>query len=256
MPVLSNTVLDDPLILDGNNSFMGGQVSASRANLIAPDTYSEGKNIDLDDFGNAVTRRGAKLEIGYLIWENVDAKWEDETTPWEGLVAPVTSVGYFDTGSNEYIVVADGSNYLKATTESGVFTLLTAATYSSGARVRFAQLGRRLYYTDNSADLRYIEGSVDPLTAESITAGKVTSISLTEDTDGNKGGGVYTAVPTVTIADPSSGTTAEGTAVLGYDGSVVSVTITEEGTGYDDAAPPEVTFRCCAIRADYFHRNG
>jgi hypothetical protein len=26
MPVLSNNVLDDPLILDGNNSFVGGQV--------------------------------------------------------------------------------------------------------------------------------------------------------------------------------------------------------------------------------------
>tara|TARA_R110002020_G_scaffold474580_1_gene706335 strand:+ start:2726 stop:4561 length:1836 start_codon:yes stop_codon:yes gene_type:complete len=236
MAVISNTVLDDPLILDGNNSFIGGQVSAARANLIAPETYSEGKNIDLDDFGNAVTRRGAKLELGYLIWEDVDVNWEAQSALWEGLVAPMTSVGYFDTGSNEYLIVADGSNYLKAATEAGSFTLLPSATYASGATVRFAQLSSRMYYADGASALRYIEGSVEPLTAEAITAGKVTSINIVE------GGGVYTSVPTVTIAAPSSGTTALGTAVLGYDGSVVSVTITNEGTGYDDSAPPEVTF--------------
>jgi len=236
MPVLSNTVLDDPLILDGNDSFVGGQVSASRANLVPPNAYAEGKNIDLDDFGNAVTRRGAKLELGYLIWEEVDVNWEAQDAIWEGLVAPVTSVGYFDTGSNEYIIVADGSNYLKATTEAGVFTLLSTATYASGATVRFAQLSSRMYYADAANALRYVEGTVDPLTAEGITAGKVTSINITE------GGGVYTTVPTVTIAAPSSGTTALGTAVLGYNGSVVSVTMTNEGTGYSKDAPPAVSF--------------
>tara|TARA_R100000458_G_scaffold18990_1_gene16574 strand:+ start:3970 stop:5799 length:1830 start_codon:yes stop_codon:yes gene_type:complete len=236
MPILSNNSLDDPLILDGNNSFVGGQVSASRANLVPQDAYAEGKNIDLDEFGNAVTRRGTSLEVGYLVWEDVNVNWESENTPWEGLTAPITSLGYFDTGSKEYIAVADGANYLKCVTEDGSFTSLTGATYPSGANVRFAQLNDKLYYTDGSSDLRYLEGSTDPVTAESITAGKITSISVSE------GGSGYTSPPTVTIDAPSSGVTATGTAVLGYDGSVVSVTMTNEGSGYDKDNPPSVSF--------------
>ena len=236
MPILSNNSLDDPLILDGNNSFVGGQVSAPRANLVPQDAYAEGKNIDLDEFGNAVTRRGTSLEVGYLVWEDVNVNWESENTPWEGLTAPITSLGYFDTGSKEYIAVADGANYLKCVTEDGSFTSLTGATFPAGASVRFAQLNDKLYYTDGSSDLRYLEGSTDPVTAESITAGKITSISISE------GGSGYTSPPTVTIDAPSSGVTATGTAVLGYDGSVVSVTMTNEGSGYDKDNPPSVSF--------------
>ena len=33
MPTLSNNALDDPILIDGNDSFVGGQVSATRANL-------------------------------------------------------------------------------------------------------------------------------------------------------------------------------------------------------------------------------
>ena len=236
MPVIANEVLDDPIILDGNNSFVGGQVSASRANLIPENAYADGKNIDLDEFGNAVTRRGTSLSAGYMIWEDTDTLWEDTDGIWEGLIAPVISLGYFDTGSVEYLLVADGANYLKAVTEGGVFTLLSGATFVSGAKVRFAQLNNRMYYTDGSADLRYINGSVDPVLAETIDAGQISSITISE------GGSGYLAVPTVTIAAPSSGTTALGTAILGYDGSVVGVTITNEGTGYTKDAPPAVSF--------------
>ena len=236
MPVIANEALDDPLVLDGNNSFVGGQISASRANLIPENAYVEGKNIDLDEFGNAVTRRGTSLSVGYLVWEDVDVNWESEGGVWEGVTAPITSLGYFDTGSEEYLMIADGSDYLKAATESGTITSLPAATFSAGAKVRFAQLNNRMYYTDGVADLRYIKGSVDPVTAESISAGQISSITISE------GGSGYIAVPTATIAAPTSGTTALGTAVLGYDGSVVSVTITNEGTGYDADAPPAVTF--------------
>ena len=209
MPIIANEALDDPLILDGNNSFVGGQVSASRANLIPENAYVEGKNIDLDQFGNAVTRRGTSLSAGYLVWEDVNVNWEDEDGIWEGLGAPVLSIGYFDTGSNEYLMIADGSDYLKAVTKAGSFTLLTGATYSSGAKVRFAQLNNRMYYTDGVADLRYVNGSVDPVEADSIDAGQISSITISE------GGSGYIAVPTVAIAAPSAGDTATGTAVLG-----------------------------------------
>ena len=236
MPVLSNEVLDDPIILDGNNSFVGGQTSASRANLIPENAYAEGKNIDLDEFGNAVTRRGTSLSQGYRIWEDVNVNWEAEAATWGGLTAPLTSISYFDTGSIEYFILADGENNLKVLTPPGIFTFLTGATYPSGATVRFAQLNDRMYYTDGTNALRYVDGSAAPPTEGAISAGQISSISISE------GGAGYVAVPTVTIAAPSSGDTATGTAVLGYDGSVVSVTITDEGTGYTKDSPPAVTF--------------
>ena len=64
MPIIANNALDDPILLDGNDSFVGGQVSATRANLVPPNAFVEGKNVDLDEFGNVVTRRGAALTLG------------------------------------------------------------------------------------------------------------------------------------------------------------------------------------------------
>ena len=83
MAILSNDGLDDQLLLDGNDSFVGGQVSSTRANLVPDDAYVEGKNIDLDEFGNAITRRGASLLVGYLIWEEMtDAGKRSEAGAW------------------------------------------------------------------------------------------------------------------------------------------------------------------------------
>ena len=232
MPIIANEVLDDPLILDGNDSFSGGQFSASRDNLLPPNSYDIGKNIDIDPFGNAATRRGAKLQVGYLVWEDVAVNWESEDTLWEGLIAPVISCAYFDTGSSEYIIVADGADFLKVITEGGRISPVTAATYT-GSNVRFAQLGQRMYYCDESADLRYIDSA---LANQAITAGLVKDINITEKGDG------YTAAPVITIDAPPSGVTATATANLGFGGKVVSVNITNAGTGYDNDAPPLVTF--------------
>lgn len=52
-------------------------------------------------------------------------------------------------------------------------------------------------------------------------------------------GSSYTSAPTVTIADPSSGTTATATATVS-GGEVTAITISEAGTGY--LGPPAITF--------------
>jgi hypothetical protein len=62
---------------------------------------------------------------------------------------------------------------------------------------------------------------------------EVGSISITS------GGTGYVTAPTVTISDPTSGTTATATAVIA-NGEVISVTITNPGSGY--TAAPTVTF--------------
>ena len=236
MPVQSNNVLDDPILLDGNDSFVGGQVSSTRANLVPDNAYADGKNIDLDEFGNAVTRRGADLTVGYLVWDEAtvvtDNYWNLEGQLWNGLDAPVRGCAYFDTGTTEHLVLADGGTTLKTSTESGDFTEISGSSIAAGATVEFAQLVNRLYYADGDGALRYIDSSA---ANQTITANKVTSIEITE-----KGVG-YTSVPTITFTG-SNTTPAAATAVLGYGGKVVSATVTGAGSGYSTTAPPTIAF--------------
>jgi hypothetical protein len=232
MPVQSNNVLDDPILLDGNDSFVGGQVSSTRANLVPDNAYADGKNIDLDEFGNAVTRRGAALTTGYLVWETTETNWEAQGQLWNGLTAPIKGVAYFDTGAAERLVLSDGGTTLKTSTESGDFTVVSGSSIAAGATVEFAQLVNRLYYADGDGALRYLDSSA---ANQTITANKVTSIEITE-----KGLG-YTSVPTITFTG-SNTTPAAATAVLGYGGKVVSATVDTAGSGYSTTAPPTIAF--------------
>ena len=232
MPVQSNNVLDDPILLDGNDSFVGGQVSSTRANLIADNAYAEGRNIDLDEFGNAVTRRGGALTTGYLVWETTSSNWEAEGQLWNGLTPPVKGLSYFDTGVTEQLIVSDGGTTLKTSTESGDFVEIAGSSIAEGATVDFAQLVNRMYYADGDGALRYIDSSV---VNQTITANKVTSIEITE-----KGLG-YTSVPAITFT-ATTGSGAGATAVLGYGGKVVGVTGLAGGGGYDTSVPPTIAF--------------
>lgn len=65
-----------------------------------------------------------------------------------------------------------------------------------------------------------------------LQLGHVSSISITD------GGSGYSSVPAVTIAAPTKGITATGTATIS-SGAVTGITVTQEGTGY--ATPPAIT---------------
>lgn len=229
MPLIANDGIDDPILLDGNDSFVGGQVSATRANLVPPNAYVEGKNVDLDEFGNVVTRRGARLSLGYLKWGDYDENWESVTELWNGYTAPITGAAYFDVGTSETLVVADGSDTLKMSEETGSYRTITGSSIASGATVQFAQLVNKLYYADGHGDLRYVN-SIG--TWSSITGGRITSIEITKAGEG------YTSVPTVTF----SGGAATATAKLGYGGKVVEAQVTSSGSGYSTITPPTITF--------------
>jgi hypothetical protein len=229
MPLIANDGIDDPILLDGNDSFVGGQVSATRANLVPPNAYVEGKNVDLDEFGNVVTRRGAALSLGYQQWQDATNNWENEQQLWNGITAPITGAAYFDVDTSENLVLADGSNNLKISTESGVYSTISGSSVASGATVQFAQLVNKLYYADGDGDLRYIDSSGSN---SSITGGRITSIEITVAGEG------YTSVPTVTF---SSGAAA-ATAKLGYGGKVVEAEVTTPSSGYSTTTPPTITF--------------
>lgn len=65
-----------------------------------------------------------------------------------------------------------------------------------------------------------------------LQLGHVSSISITD------GGSGYSSVPAVTIANPTKGITATGTATIS-SGAVTGITVTQKGTGY--ATPPAIT---------------
>jgi len=67
----------------------------------------------------------------------------------------------------------------------------------------------------------------------SLSGGGVSDIAISV-----KGAG-YATAPVVSIAPPTSGTTAEATAIVSDDGQVTEITLTSTGSGY--TAPPEVS---------------
>lgn len=236
MPSLDNNGMDDPLILDGNLSFVGGQNSFSRSNAVPENGYFEALNMDYDVFGGIVTRRGAAQLVGDVVdyaWEDVSSLWNSTSQYWsDTFTAPIRDIFYFDSSAGEYIAVADGSNTIKFSSETAATAVIASSTYS-GNNVYFAQLTDRLYFCDGSSTLQYITASS---TLTSISAGRITSVEVTN------GGSAYTSAPAVTAAGGGSGATF--TAILGPNGVVVGITVTAQGSAYTNGtiltigAPP------------------
>ena len=240
MPIQENSQLDDQIAFDGDVSFSGGQASNVRKNTIAEGAYSIGKNTDFDTFGNIVSRKGVAQLVGDVVdsvWGNITTNWESTSTVWTAnLTGSVGSIAYFDTPTIEKIVVAEsdtsgGTYKVKIVGETGSIAD-TGGTFSSTAdSVYFAQLVDRMYYCDGVGNLAYID---DASASQSITAGKVTSIEVTDT------GSEFSQAPNVTISSGTgSGATADS--VLGYGGKVQRIDVTNAGSGYSADEPPLVS---------------
>ena len=240
MPIQENSQLDDQIAFDGDVSFSGGQASNVRKNTIAEGAYSIGKNTDFDTFGNIVSRKG----VAQLVGDVVDSVWGDITTAWESttflwtsnFTGSVKSIAYFDTPTIEKIVAAEsdtaGATYkIKIIGDTGAIGD-TGGTFSSTAdSVYFAQLVDRMYYCDGVGNLAYID---DASASQSITAGKVTSVEVTDT------GSEFSQAPVVTISSGTgSGATADS--ALGYGGKVQRIDVTNGGSGYSADEPPLVS---------------
>lgn len=235
MASIANDQLDDPIVSDGDISFAGGQVSATPANAVAPGGFVEAQNMDFDNFGRLVTRRGALTTTGNVLgvnWEDITATWNGTTSYWGSTLGStaIDACYYFDTDASEYVILAQGGTLLQGT-EGSVYASIASSTYS-GSRVYFAQINNRLYYCDGVGALKYVDSAV---AHQAITAGKVTSITITEPGTG------YNAVPAITFTH-NGGASGAATAVLGYGGKVVSATVTTAGSGYSATTPPTIAF--------------
>ena len=89
MPVYYNDGVDDPLAFDLTGSFLGGQVSNVRSNLLKGEQFAEAKNMDIDKFGSIITRRGTS-RIG------------------SALSSAITGLAFFDKPSVEELLAVSG----------------------------------------------------------------------------------------------------------------------------------------------------
>jgi len=243
MPQFDNNQTDDPIALDGDVSFSGGQASNVRKNVIAESAFDFGKNVDFDTFGNATSRRGvAQLQddVWIGVWDLITDDWDNITEKWsDTLEGEILKIAYFDTQDIEKIVIADkdtdaGTYKIKICGETGAIgdTGVGGTFDPTATDVYFAQLTDRMYFCDGIGSLKYVD---DGSTGQTITAGKVTSIEVTEQGLG------YEAVPAIAFSNGATGVAA-ATAKLGYGGRVIEARVDDQGSGYDLDAPPTITF--------------
>ena len=160
MPLLYNDSLDDQLAYDAARSFTGGQVSNVRSNLLGPDQYSQGVNVDIDRFGSIITRRGLKPDYGTVSsWNNTSTVWSSASDNWGSVLSPrIDSVFYFDTPLLEQLVAVSDQSVSKNTGDNSWATV-SGYTPASGANVEGAQLVDKLYLTDGSGNVHSYDGT-------------------------------------------------------------------------------------------------
>ena len=150
MPVHYNDGLDDQLAYDLTGTFIGGQVSNVRANLLKDSQFSEAKNMDIDRFGAITTRRGTSL-VGSTLTD------------------PILGLSYFDTPSYEEILAVSNGVLYKSTGSS--FSSVSGYSPQATSNVEFAQLVDKVYMSSG-------ETSSDPDTTYYVGGGvSCTSVS-------------------------------------------------------------------------------
>ena len=243
MPFQSSESLDDQIVLDGSNGFPSGVITATRPDGIPATSLADAVNMDYDDFGNLVTRYGAQSIIGNSLsatWESIVTNWESITSYWGSSLPTdieIISGFYFDTAASERIVIA-GYSPAGATRQLYVgnpttsFGAIPSSSYSSSAEyVYFAQLNEKLYYSDGVGSLKYINSSNSH---PPITAGKISRVDVINE------GNNHSTISTIAFAaPPAGGVTATGVAVVSGAGNLVSIKITNPGSGY--ATGPTIT---------------
>lgn len=142
MPRYASNLLDEPLVFDNSISFIGGQVSGVRPNLLNQDQFSDGKNVDVDTFGTVVTRKGT-----------VKFPSTAHSTNIQGLA-------YYDnpTATKERLISATGGNLYRCDASESSWTQLTGAknTVHATNQVDFVQLVDKMFVADGSSKMRMI----------------------------------------------------------------------------------------------------
>jgi|TARA_R110001599_G_scaffold106020_4_gene267334 hypothetical protein len=248
MPVYYNDGLDDPVQYDRQASFVGGQISNFRENLLNESQAESLKDLDTEKNGILKSRRG--------FHRFADLLGTATSTNTQGLA-------YFDTDTKEQLIAFVNSN-VYGINSAGVVTvsgLGTGYVNSSTNLVDFCQVADRLYYASHSGSNRVgqikwtgstweIVAVPDGPTNSKFLVNNSFRIFAVQPSDNQ----VYVSdiLPNVTgainsldIANAGTGYSAgtlsatggggssfAGTYTVDGSGKIATVTITNAGTGY------------------------
>ena len=148
MPVYYNDGLDDPVQYDRQASFVGGQISNFRENLLNESQAESLKDLDTEKNGILKSRRGFHRFADLIA--AVNAMSEPPTrqpTNTQGLA-------YFDTDAKESLVAFVNSHIYAVDSSGTVTTIDTAKANSATAQVDHCQVADRLYYASHTTNNR------------------------------------------------------------------------------------------------------
>lgn len=133
---------DEQLAFDGTTSFVGGQVSNTRANLLTENQSAQLTNFDLDQTGQLVTRRGTN-EIGSTI----------------SLGNRIQGLGFYGTTATQQHVAVTNAGFYKST--GGAWSNVSGYTAGSSTLfIEFAQLADNMYFVDGNSLMYKYNGTI------------------------------------------------------------------------------------------------
>ena len=138
MPVYYNDGLDDPVQYDRQASFVGGQISNFRENLLNESQAELLKDLDAAKNGVLKTRHGFHRFADLL-------GSTSSSTNTQGLA-------YFDTDAKESLVAFVNSNIYAIASGGTVATIGTGSANSTAARVDFCQVADKLFFASHSGN--------------------------------------------------------------------------------------------------------
>ncbi len=144
MPVYYNDGLDDAVVYDRQASFVGGQISNFRENLLNESQAELLKDVDAPKNGVLKSRRGFHRFADLL----------GGTTPPNS--TSIQGIAYFDTDAKEALIVFVAGKIYSINSSGTVSDIASAAVKvnSTTARVYTAQVADKLFYTSHNGNDR------------------------------------------------------------------------------------------------------
>ena len=140
MPVYYNDGLDDPVQYDRQASFVGGQISNFRENLLNESQAESLKDLDTEKNGILKSRRGFHRFADLLGSSSSSTNTQ--------------AIAYLDTDAKESLVAFVNSNIYGVDSSGTVTTIGAAKANSATAQVDHCQVADRLYYASHTTNNR------------------------------------------------------------------------------------------------------
>ena len=138
MPVYYNDGLDDAVQYDRQASFVGGQISNFRENLLNESQAESLKDLDAEKNGVLKTRHGFHRFADLL-------GSTSSSTNTQGLA-------YFDTDAKEQLIAFVNSNIYGIDSGGTIVTVGTGSVNSTTAQVDFCQVADKLFFSSHSGN--------------------------------------------------------------------------------------------------------